>query len=119
MKKKQANRPRAPKGGMTFRGKLYRGGCFIPAEAAKYLAPAKPKLTDEHLIMLALAEMPCSVEASQALHRYMQGRQTQRDRTILKCRELQAIESLREAATSQRDWTRWNDRYVHLAGGIA
>lgn len=135
MKRKPAGkgkpqRLRAPKGGITFQGKFYRGGQFLPAAAAVHLEghkrsqrparqqPSHAGVDDEALVLIALSELPVSTEAALSLHRMMSGRATQRDQTILRVRELQAIEALRERSTTDREWVRWNDRYIRMANGV-
>lgn len=124
--KPKPKRARAPKGGITFAGKFYRGGCFIPEAAVAYLEghkrPQRPQpagVDDEALVLIAMSELPTSTEAALSMHRYLTGRATQRDRTILDGRRLQAIETLRDHAGSDQEWTKWNNAYIATAKGVS
>lgn len=101
---------RAPRGGIWVNGRFYRGGQFLPKQS--------PAIPEDVAIHAAIALMPTSTEAAQAMHRYLRGRPTRLDMAVLDGRRLKAIETLRESSTTEKEWLRWNDRYVATAQGV-
>ena len=114
-------RLRAPKGGVRFQGRFYKGGQFLP-KAYKPAPDPKPKpIDDETLIMIAMDGLPRSTEYAQAMHRYLRDgeRTPQRWKSVLDGRRLEAIANLRDNAGSDRDWKRLNGLYIQTARGMA
>lgn len=109
-------RARAPKGGCTINGRFYKGGQFLPKPLPQPVRLVA--MSDEDAIHMTLALMPTSVEAAQALHRCMSGRATKRDRALLDGRRMAAVQTLRDGASSDREWKHWNNVYAGLVAGI-
>lgn len=90
----------------------------VPAENPVYMPPKKEELTDEEQILLALSDLPGDEAYSKAMHRYMNGRDDQRDKRIITARRLNAIQKLRDGADTDEDWKKWASIYMEAQRGL-
>lgn len=79
---------------------------------------ATPKPTLDEQVIAAIAALPAELNDAKCLARYLANRPTPSDVRTLANRELRAIMSLREAATSDAEWKCWTNRYIAISQGV-